>query len=46
MHQNEMYYLVLVCACFGVMMLTLALGTIMEKRFVRQQELKAAATRR
>jgi len=46
MEPNEMYYLLLVCAAFGVIMTTLALGTIMDKRWVRQQELKAASTRR
>ena len=46
MQTEEMYYLVLVCGAFATIMGTLALGSLMERRWVRQQERKAAAAHR
>ncbi len=46
MQTNELYFLILVCGAMGVLMLTLAIGTVHDRRWARKQAQKVAETRR
>ena len=46
METNEMYFLILACGAMGVLMLTLAIGTIHDRKWARTQARKADEMRR
>lgn len=46
MQTNEMYFLILVCGAFGALIITLAVGTIHDRKWMRRQAEQLAGTRR
>lgn len=46
MQTNEFYFLILVCGAFGLLMVTLALGSIHDRNWAKQKANKLTETRR